>query len=292
MRNLSKNKAETKTREAAKKEARALALLARPGASVTPESSPGLSGFPIIAPVNGVSMRIGSLAADICHHLISSGVLEPTHTKRTRYQLSEAGRAKARRNAAPVEAEPFREQHQSIAQKHIPMDGADHIVRYDESESPLAWLARRKGRSGQPMISPVELEAGERLRRDLTIAQMLPRTTSHWGGEAVDGGGTPMDFSDKIISARQRATRALDAAGPELSGLLVDICGFLKGLEQIETERRWPARSAKLVLHIALSRLARHYGLAEVARGPARSKSLLHWGAENYRPDISEALQQ
>ena len=80
---------------------------------------------------------------------------------------------------------------------------------------------------------------------------------------------------------RSRARRpALDAAGPEFAGLLVDVCCFLKRLEDIERERSWPARSAKVVLQLGLERLARHYGYAGETRGRARS-AVRTWLAED-----------
>jgi hypothetical protein len=124
------------------------------------------------------------------------------------------------------------------------------------------------------LIEPHQLQAGERLRADFTCASLMPRMTSDLTNPvAADrrGGETrSAHFTDTMIAARRRVHRALDAAGPEFAGLLVDVCCFLKGLEDVERDRTWPARSAKVVLQLGLERLARHYGFAGEARGRAR----------------------
>jgi Domain of unknown function (DUF6456) len=94
------------------------------------------------------------------------------------------------------------------------------------------------------------------------------------------GGHGGATFTDAAVAARQRVRRALDTLGPEFGDLLLDVCCFLKRLEDVERERRWPPRSAKVVLQLGLDRLARHYGYGTEARGAARAE-VRAWLAED-----------
>jgi hypothetical protein len=176
----------------------------------------------------------------------------------------------------------LRARHLELAQRRIDGPFGPQRVMVDEAESPLVWLARRKGRDGRPLIEPLQLMAGERLRAEFTRAQLMPRTTSNWSAPVADGprGAGPTVFTEAALSARQRVRRALDAVGPEFSGLLVDVCCFLKGLADVEHERGWPARSGKVVLQLGLDRLVRHYGLNAEARGQLRGE-VRTWLAED-----------
>lgn len=146
------------------------------------------------------------------------------------------------------------------------------------AESPLAVLARLRGRDGAPFLAADEVAAGERLRVDFTLGGLTPRISARLDVAVATGrrGGGAAELTDTALAARQRLHHALDAVGPELSGLLIDVCGFLKGLELVEAERQLPARSAKVLVKTGLAMLARHYAPGQ--------RGLRRWGAADYRP--------
>lgn len=202
--------------------------------------------------------------------------------------------SRRKRKAVPADDAPslYRRQHGGIASVRNAGDVKSRRVFVNEAESPLAWLARRRDSDGRPFISALQLAAGERLRADFTRAGMTPRITANWTTPVTQGrrgdGEDAAAFSDRVIAAKERLARTLQAVGPEFAGLLLDVCCFLKGLEVIERERRWPPKAARIVLSLALDRLARHYGIEREARGPARSRPRA-WQADDARPTIDGA---
>jgi hypothetical protein len=165
------------------------------------------------------------------------------------------------------DGDTFRQPHQLSAIAEREVDGVRRPVLVNDAESPLGWLKSRKGRNGRPLITDDQYAAGERLRADYWFAHMSPRVTSNWSALAPaerSRRGAPSNAAalrDEVIAAKERVMRALMAVGPEVSGVLVDICCEPKGLEDAEKENGWPQRAGKVVLQIALTRLARHYGL-------------------------------
>ncbi|KZL20959.1 hypothetical protein PsAD2_00951 [Pseudovibrio axinellae] len=168
-------------------------------------------------------------------------------------------------------------------------DGSHEIPRIHDrpeafgtsAEGPLAWLRRRKDKSGEAYISKSQFEAGERLREDFTYAQLWGTVKSNWRSEQSVQSTSKIDgVTDSVYDARQRLQNALSAVGPELSGTLLDVCCFLKSLKEVEGERQWPQRTAKIVLGLGLDRLADHYvSPRSYAVGPANSE-ITSWQAE------------
>jgi len=212
---------------------------------------------------------------------------EPGH-----YRLTPAGREALRRSRTRLAAHKA---HLHGSETGAPDGGiSSSVPAVNGAESPLAWLAGRRDAAGRPMLSATEVQAGERLRADLSFAQLTPRITMGWSGIPITGdrgasaAGCGRDLADNVIAARARVNAALKAVGPELSDILVDVCGHLRGLEEIARAEGWPRRAARLLLQRALSALARHYGLTpEIKVEETIARRMRHWGAEDYRPTLS-----
>ncbi|MDB5590699.1 DUF6456 domain-containing protein [Enterovirga sp.] len=258
---------------------RLLARLAEPGAAVA--SDPTRDGFVILqAPKAGMSLGRGSHPESALAELLSRDLV--TRDGRGRAAISGVGRSHLKRLEGERDG-AFLAQHRDLVRDEIRHEtrGSERVV-VNSGESPLAWLRRRRNRAGEPLIDAACFEAGERLRRDLTAAGLLPAITARWEGAVASGGGPrdPAGATDAVIAARQRARAALAAVGSDFANLLLDLCGFLKGLEAIERERGWPPRSGKVVLGLALRRLADHYGLETEARGPEGARRMRSWIAD------------
>lgn len=226
---------------------------------LTPEG-----GLAIFSPRNRYAKAVLNVNPKICALLMREGLVQCCGTQGDDWVLSTLGRARLRRASAADS--PFRSQHQvlDLREARAP-DGALRVVRVNNGESPLGWLFSHKDRTGKPLINEHQFAAGERLRRDFTLANLSPHVTAMWGmpinhaGRSGDSDAASMN--DTMIAAKDRLWAALDALGPDLGGVLLQVCCHLNGLAEAERQLGWPARSGKVVLGIALDRLAVHYGI-------------------------------
>lgn len=134
---------------------------------------------------------------------------------------------------------------------------ARRSVTVNLAESPLGWLHARGH------VSRRQFDAGEKLRMDWERGQLAARVTMAWDAAPVArgrGAGTAMpDLGAAQIDARRRFQAAIDSAGPGLSDILWRIVCSGEGMRDAETALGWPARAGKVVLTIALDRVADFY---------------------------------
>lgn len=130
-------------------------------------------------------------------------------------------------------------------------------VTVNLAESPLSWLHARGH------LDDRQLAAGELLRADYERASMAPGVTMRWDPVRVRGSGAAgLSPTERQIAARARFDGAIAAAGRGLSDILWRVVCACEGLPTAEKSLDWPARSGKLVLRIALDRLADFYRIS------------------------------
>lgn len=130
-------------------------------------------------------------------------------------------------------------------------------VTVNLAESPLGWLHARGH------VTSRQLQAGERLRTDWERGQLAPKLTMAWDATpaSTNRAAAPYrpDLAGTQIDAKRRFEEAVTHAGPGLSDILWRIVCAGEGMRNAETALGWPARAGKLVLGIALDRVADFY---------------------------------
>lgn len=130
-------------------------------------------------------------------------------------------------------------------------------VTVNQAESPLGWL-RARG-----LIDARQFEAGERLRADYEMAALAARITMAWS-DRVDGGrgaAGGLDPTLAQIAAKRRFDAAIAATGKGLCDVLWRVVCAGEALPVAEKALGWPQRAGRLVLTLALDRLADCYEL-------------------------------
>ncbi|MBL4806112.1 MAG: helix-turn-helix domain-containing protein [Rhodobacteraceae bacterium] len=192
-----------------------------------------------------------------------------------RYTITSVGRTALKRMLSDAQSNKsehagdssFRDQHRDYGLRTISEGfGQSTQLRVNLSESPLAVLGRRRGQDGIAFLSSDLIDAGERLREDFELAQMGPRVAQNWDrflNCGATSGFSGNSAAEGPTAARDRVNHALKVLGPGLGDVALRVCCFLDGLEKAEKRLGWSARSGKVVLRIALQRLAYHYGIAQ-----------------------------
>ena len=136
---------------------------------------------------------------------------------------------------------------------------AVRTVTVNLAESPLSWLHSRGH------LTDRQLLAGEKLRRDYETAAMGPNVTMRWENIPLSrekrGAPDGLNQTERMIAAKARFDGALRALGPDLSDIAWRVICAGETMPDAERRMAWPARSGKLVLRIALDRLAGFYRL-------------------------------
>jgi hypothetical protein len=126
-------------------------------------------------------------------------------------------------------------------------------VTVNIAESPLGWL------HAHGHLEDRLFDAGERLRADYETAQISPVVTMRWDAVRIRGTAGALTPTERQLAARARFDGAIKAAGKGLQDILWRVVCACETLPNAEKELQWPVRSGKLVLKLALDRVADFY---------------------------------
>ncbi|MDX2235160.1 MAG: DUF6456 domain-containing protein [Hyphomonadaceae bacterium] len=242
---------------------KALARLAQDGAVLAPQrEGVGHGVYP-----RGDRRRrpLARLTPEDVQALALEGAISPSGIAGC-WLLSGPGRARVRREAAEDEA--FLQQHAPRIDRTV-MEGhaVARTVRGVDPAGPVARLARLSDSAGMAFFSGREIAAARRLWEEHERAQRGLLRGSDWsapplGSTARGPGGAQEGATLSAMAAREAVAAALNGLPRTLSAAVKAFLLDETGLETLERAARWPQRSGKLALKIALDLLADHYGAA------------------------------
>ena len=132
-------------------------------------------------------------------------------------------------------------------------------VTVNLAESPLGWLLARG------LIDQRQFDAGEKLRTDWERAHLAPSLTMRWDAAprsgARRGSVDHLEAGERQTVARQRFDAAMTALGRDLNDIAWRVICSGEAMPVAEKALGWPVRSGRLVLRLALDRLADFYRL-------------------------------
>lgn len=130
-------------------------------------------------------------------------------------------------------------------------------VTVNVAESPLGWL------HAHGHLEDRLFQAGERLRLDYERSQLGANVTMRWDPVRIKGSGDRgLSPTERQIAAKARFDGALAEAGKGLEDILWRVVCAGESLPIAEKALSWPARSGKLVLKLALDRVADFYRIS------------------------------
>lgn len=181
----------------------------------------------------------------------------------SRYQITATGRAELAKLMADASnsATGFAEAHISFEPEPEVVSGRRR-ARFSTHETPVAVLARRKDKTGEPFLGADLVAVSERLREDFEISQLGTAVTQNWDRFLTAGVTTSKGSSSGYLQgaeAQKRLQEALSMLGEGLSDVALRCCCHQEGMESVEKRLGWPARSGKVVLRIALIKLREYY---------------------------------
>ncbi len=221
---------------------------------------------------DGRPVRRAIVARDVAEVLaLREWIAGKTKGRLGRYSITAAGRAELNRQMAQAESQRAQEDVGPAAQGQ---GARAQTGRAAGAEAPLRVLARRKRGDGEAYLPRALVAAAERFHESFEIARvsgvlgedlspLLQGQIAVSPTAANAAGATTAQALSRGELALDHLSKAVRALGPDLAETVILAVCREWGMERVEEALDYPARSGKIVLRIALTTLARHYGATQ-----------------------------